>query len=537
MIKERIRKIIKKAIFKSFGKELSKIKIPVNFSQYDKFGDFSSPVSFQISKKLKKTPKKTAEIIIENIKKTKNHDIFQKIENRNGFINFFFHKRFLQKELLKIDKITQKKYLRNKDKTKKINIEFVSANPTGPLSLGNARGGFLGDALANILERIGFKVTREYYVNDKGEQIIALGHSVLGHKNAVYKGEYIKKLKKEIKEKDPEKVGKIASKIILAKMIKPTLKRAGIKFDIFFFESKLYQQNEVKKVLQKLKKKDFIYEKEGATWFKSKKFQDDKDRILIKKTKEPTYFLSDIAYLENKIKRGFNQLIFLWGADHAGYVKRIKGAFKALGYDERQLKIIIFQLVRLVKDGKKIRMSKRKGNIVTLDELLNEIDLDVARFFFLMKTPELHLDFDLEKAKEKSEKNPVYYIQYALARICSILRKSKKELKKQGLSVILKTKSLSKFLSYLEEPAELDLIKEIIKFPDILIDTSEDFQVQRICRYALSLAEKFHRFYKNCKVLVSNKELMISRIYLITITKNVLKETLKLLGISTPSKM
>ena len=331
---------------------------------------------------------------------------------------------------------------------KKAQVEFISANPTGPLTLGNGRGGFYGDVLANILAKTGFDVEREYYVNDVGEQIKKLGHSILDDEQAVYRGEYISDLRDKLDSRlrgndkkdggngkresgndnhDAEKIGKQAAEIIMQEMIMPTIeKKMKIKFDGYFNENSLYEDGKVDEIIDYLKEKKLAYEQEGALWFKSTQFGDEKDRVLIKADGEKTYLASDIAYLKNKFERKFNKLVYIWGADHHGYVGRIKAAASALGYNSDDIEIIIMQLVRLMSGGKEIRMSKRAGTYIALDELLDEISLDVARFFFLMYSPDTHMNFDLDLAKEHSQKNPVYYVQYAYARMHSIFKKSDK---------------------------------------------------------------------------------------------------------------
>ena len=300
----------------------------------------------------------------------------------------------------------------------------------------------------------------------------------------------------------------------------------GIKFDVWFSEKSLYKNKEVDKILNWLKKKKLTYKKGGAFWFRSTKFGDDKDRVLVRANGEKTYFASDIAYLKNKFERGFKHLIYFWGADHYGYLKRMEAAVEALGYKKEQAGFIIMQMVRLFEGGRQIRMSKRIGTYVTLEELIDQVGLDVARFFFLTRSPGSHLNFDLDLAKEKSEKNPVYYVQYAYARICSILRKSK-----------IKTKSNSTIVELLNHPSELSLIKQLIRFPEIIEDTAKDYQVQRLPNYALELVTAFHKFYEECRVLTDDKKLTQARLGLVGTTKIVLKNILDLMGISAPSKM
>jgi arginyl-tRNA synthetase len=520
MVRKEIKKLVEKAVKQLYKKS---VEVNVEQTQNSVFGDYSTNLAMV----LKKNPQEIAGAIESSL-------VFEKIEVKNGFINFFLSKDYLQKQVKEILKQGNKFGQIKTGKGKKINLEFISANPTGPLTLGNGRGGFCGDVLANILDKAGFKTTKEFYLNDAGEQVRKLGSSIagepLGEEGAFYKGPYIEELKKRmIKERTVGKAGEKAAKIILKEMIKPAIKKMKIKFDVWFSEKSLHKSGEIEKVLNCLRKKSLAYEKKGALWFKSSKFGDDKDRVLIKDNGQPTYLLSDIAYLKNKFERKFDLLFFFWGADHYGYVGRIKAAAEALGYSKDNLKIIITQLVRLIKKGKEIKMSKRAGIYITLDELIDEVGLDIARFFFLTRSLDAHLNFDLELAKEKSEKNPVYYVQYAYARICSILRKRKN---KNKLS-----KTTIKNLKLLNQPSELNLIKQLIKLPEIIEDVSRDYQVQRLPQYATDLAAAFHRFYKNCKVLDEGKKIEEARLSLALSTKIVLKNILDLMGISAPEKM
>jgi arginyl-tRNA synthetase len=529
MIREEIRKIIEKSI-----KELQKKgvfsafdipKIQVEQPEVKSRGDYATNIAMAIARENKKSPVETAENFKNQILSLKS-GIFEKIEIASpGFTNFFISKEYLQKQVEEILKKKDKFFQLNIGKGKKVNVEFISANPTGPLTLGNGRGGFCGDVLTNVLNKAGYKAKREYYINDVGEQIRKLGHSVINDAAAVYKGEYIDNLRKRVKGDNPDEVGQKAGKIILEEMIKPSVKRMGIKFDVWFSEKELYNKKEVKKVLEWLRNKDLAYEKDGALWFKSTKFKDDKDRVLIKANGETTYVASDAAYLKDKFNRGFEHLIYVWGADHYGYIERVKAMAEALGYKKEQTDFIIMQLVKLFEAGQEVRMSKRTGVYVVLDELIDEVGLDVARFFFLTKNPDTHLNFDLDLAKQQSEKNPVYYIQYAHARICSILRK------------INNLKPQTSNLKLLNHPNELELIKKLIQLPEIIEDTAIDYQVQRLPQYAVELATIFHQFYQKCWVITENKELSRNRLSLVLATKIVLKNTLDLMGISAPEKM
>jgi len=521
IVEKSIKELQKKGVFSAF--DIPKIKI--GQTEVKGRGDYSSSIAMNIAKENKRSPLETAEILKNQILSLKS-DIFEKIEIAGpGFINFFLSQEYLQNEVKEILKKKDKFGQLEMGKGKKINVEFVSANPTGPLTLGNGRGGFCGDVLTNVLNKAGFEAKREYYVNDTGEQIRKLGHSVLGDSEAVYKGDYIEELRKEIKGNNPEEVGQKAAEIIFEKMIKPSVKKMGINFDVWFFEKELYEKKQVEKALEVLKKKDLAYEKDGALWFRSTKFNDDKDRVLIKSDKETTYLASDAAYLKDKFDRGFDHLIYIWGADHFGYIERVKAMAEALGYKRDQIDVIIMQLVRLFEGGQEKRMSKRTGTYVVLDELIDEVGLDVARFFFLTRSPDTHLNFDLDLARQQSEKNPVFYVQYAHARICSILKKTN-SFNPQNSN-----------LQLLIHPSESELIKKLISLPEIIEDTANDYQVQRLPQYAVELATIFHQFYQNCRVISEDKDLSESRLSLVLATKIVLKNTLDLMGISAPEKM
>lgn len=524
MIRQALKELIKESI-KDLQKEkglLFDIKDPnIEFSKLKDHGDYSSNVALALAPFFKEKPMDLANLIKGKAEKGK---ITEKIEVKEpGFLNFFISSEKL-KETLK--GALKKDFGELKEKEERIQVEFISANPTGPLTLGNGRGAFFGDVMSNVLEKAGFEVKREYYVNDAGEQIKKLGYSVLNDERGEYKGDYIKEIKEKVKSKEAEQAGIEAGKIILEKMIKPNVESMRIRFDRWFSEKSLYEEGKVEKTINYLSEKGLTYQKDGALWFKTSSFGDDKDRVLIKKGGEKTYFASDIAYMKDKFERGFDLLIYVWGADHYGYIGRMKAACSALGYEKEQIKIIIMQLVRVMKEGKPVRMSKRKGEYATLKELIDEVGLDVARFFFIQRASNTHLNFDLSLAKERSEKNPVFYIQYAYARACNILKKSKtkRDLKKESLNLLS------------EEP-EMDLIRQISRFPEIIEDTSSDYQVQRIPNYAIELTSCFHRFYHKCRVISDSEEISEARILLVLAFQNTLKCTLDLMGISSPEKM
>ncbi|MBZ9577458.1 arginine--tRNA ligase [Patescibacteria group bacterium] len=516
MIRNDIRKLIEKAV-----KELG-FKVPevlVEEPREKAYGNYATNVAMTIGKE---DPIKIAEMIKSKIKS----NIIEKIDVvKPGFINFFISKEYLQEQVGEILKEKEKFGDLKLGKGKKVQVEFISANPTGPLTVGNARGGPFGDALGNILKKAGFNVEKAFYINNYGMQILALGNSVLKNKEAKYKGKYIDYLSKKIKGKDPYKAGEKAAKIIVDEMIKKTADRMGIKYDEWFSETKLHKSGEVDKVSEFLKKKGLAYKKEGALWFKSTKFGDNRDRVIIKKDSWKTYLAGDIAYHKYKFeKKKFDKVIDVWGADHAGDVFGLQAGMTAFGH-KGKLDIILLQFVTLLEKKKKIKMSKRRGVYVAMDELLDKVGADVTKFFFLQKSADTHLNFDVSIAKEQSEKNPVYYVQYAHARICSILRKAK------GFKFQVSSFRL------LDHPSELSLIKRLIRFPEIIGDTAKDYQVQRVPQYATDLATEFHKFYRDCKVISDDKELSQARLSLILATQTVLKNTLDLMGISAPKKM
>jgi len=535
MIRAEIKKLIQEAIRSHWDVDLELAEIKIDYPP-EGFGDYSTNAAMSLAKIAKSNPLEIAEDIASEILKQVQDGMFIEIKVvKPGFINFYLAPEFIRQAIVDINK--EKDNFGNLDigKEKKVQVEFISANPTGPLTLGNGRGGFYGDVLANILAKAGFNIEREYYVNDVGEQIKKLGHSVIGDDQAVYKGEYIdkllRKLDSRLRENDnlnTESVGKEAVKIIMEEMIKPTIEgKMEIKFDNYFNENSLYESGEVEKIIDYLKEKNLTERKEDALWFKATQFGDDKDRVLVKADGEKTYLASDVAYLKNKFERGFDKLIYIWGADHHGYVSRLKAAAKALEYNPDDVEIIIMQLVRLISKGKEVRMSKREGTYVEIEKLIDEVGLDVARFFFLMYSPGAHMNFDLDLAKERSQKNPVYYVQYAYARICSILDKSKNEREKTG-----------KNLGLLNHDSELKLIKQLIKFPEVIEDIAHDYQVHSLSHYALDLVKIFHKFYESCRVIdEKNPDLTQARLFLVEVTKIVLKNTLDLMGIFAPEKM
>ncbi len=518
MLKKKIEKLIKDIVKKDI-----RLEHPSN----PEFGDYSTNVAL--------TAKIDPEKIVDKLKA---HPLFEKVEKAGpGFINFFLSKQALQEELTEIIKQTNDYGQSDLGKGKKVQVEFISANPTGPLTVGNARGGPFGDALANILKKAGFKAEKAYYVNDYGKQIEIFCKGLEGKSREIEELYKTSELREEINdfrkkiENGELTLEKAKLKFIekRRRLIQKTTDKLGIKYDEWIFESDLYQSGRSDKVLKYLKEKGLIYPKEKAQWFKSSKLGDQRDRVLVKSDGSKTYLAGDIALHSYKFEeKKFDQVINILGADHHGDVPGLMAGVEALGH-KGKLEIILLQFVTVLDKGAKQKMSKRAGLYVTMDELLDKVSPDAIRFFFLQKSPDTHLNFDLDLAKEQSTKNPVYYVQYAHARICSILRKTNANL---GL------KGPNKALKALIYPAELNLIRQLIKFPEIIEETAQDYQVQRLPYYSLELANSFHRFYENCRVLdEKDKELSQARLGLIKATQIVLRNVLDLMGIQAPEKM
>jgi arginyl-tRNA synthetase len=513
-------------------------QINVERSADPKFGDYATNIALKIAPQAKKPPQTVAEILTKRLKEKIR---FAEIKIAPpGFINFYLLKEYLREQVEEVLEEGANFGSLDIGWSQKVQVEFISANPTGPLTLGNGRGGFFGDTLANVLKKAGFEVSRAYFINDAGYQVEILGHSILKDEQAQYRGKYIDDLRKQIESKldlPPKELGRLAAVIIWNSLIRPTIEeRMKINFDEWISEQEIRESDLPEKILEILKRKNLTYEKDGALWFKSTEFGDDKDRVLITSEKdgreqEATYVLPDAAcHYKKFVINKFDRVVDIWGADHHGYVARLQAFGKALGvWDENNLKIIIIQLVRLFKGGEEVKMSKRAGTYITLDELLENVPLDVARFFFLMYSTDTHMDFNLDLARERSEKNPVYYVQYAHARISSILKKAAAE--GAGFEESNKTFNL------LKETSEMGLIKQLIRFPEIVEDTAKDYQMQRLPQYSLDLVRAFHKFYEQCRVISEDKEKTRARLSLVEATRVVLKSTLALMGISAPEKM
>lgn len=519
--------------------------IDISYPPDGKFGHYSTNVAMQLAPVVHANPIEIAQRITGKLGTI---PAVVKIEVvQPGFINFFIDDRWLIQQVRSI--LTEKKRFGSSAVGKgiRVQVEFISANPTGPLHIGNGRGGFAGDTLANVLKLTGHTVQREYYVNDMGKQVDILAESVLrrywqhkgiksGYPEYCYQGAYVDELAKKLflpnyKLNNVQKLEEVREKIkgrILQRMISSIKtfceKKLGIKYDKWFSEKELYDSGQVDAVLAVLKERKLLYRSEGALWLRTKRFGDDKDRVLIKADGEPVYFLSDIAYHWNKFaERKFDKVIDVLGADHHGYIGRLQSVMKIFEFDAK-LDIIIAQLVRLVRDGKELKMSKRAGTFVLLEELIKEVGVDAARFFFLMYDFDTHMDFDLDLAKKQSRDNPVFYVQYAHARICSIITKAKE----------LKT-ALPKRGSVIE-PSEAALVRLLIRWPELLVDVSRSYQVSKLTTYATELATQFHVFYTRCRV-IENDSVNERRLNIVKATRIVLQNTLAAMGISAPDRM
>ena len=514
-------------------------------------GDLSTNIAMQLSRELRLKSLDIAHFIVDNLN-IKDSIIGEVEIVRPGFINFCLKENWLYQI---IDEIREKgeDYAKvNLGKGKKIQVEFVSVNPTGPLHIGHGKCAAVGDALSNILKAAGYKVEKEYYINDQGRQIDLLGQSVQVRYNNLlggrmefpadgYKGEYIIDIAQEVIEKfqdkykgrDDQESREFFKEFTLKNIlegIKEDLKDFGVEFDEWFSESSLYKQNKLQEVIKLLQQKGFLYKEKGALWLKTTAFGDEKDRVVIRENNIPTYFASDIAYHQDKYQRGFEKIIDIWGADHHGYIQRMKAAVQALGYPEDSLGILIVQFVTLIRDGKEVGMSTRGGEFITLKDLIKEVGKDVARYFFLMRSYDSHTEFDLDVAKSQSMENPVYYIQYAYARICSIIKKAEQAGVKMDKSKVSK-------LQLLDQEEEFELIKKLSSLKEVIKKSALTWKPHFLTTYLYDLASSFHKYYTVHRIITEDEELTRARLILIDCTRIVLFNSLKILGVSAPESM
>ncbi|MBT2570866.1 arginine--tRNA ligase [Planococcus sp. ISL-110] len=549
---EKVQHAIKTAFAQAIEKaELTTEPVEVRLeSPKDKAnGDYATNIAMQLTRLAKKPPRAIAEAIVENLDKDAAN--IQTVEIAGpGFINITIKKDYLL-DVIKTVLEQGADYGRSTaGGGERVQVEFVSANPTGDLHLGHARGSSVGDSLCNVLDLAGYEVSREYYINDAGNQINNLALSIearyfesLGKGDSMpengYRGQDIKDIADDLVKEHGDKFVSLTHeerfeafrqhglKVELAKL-QQDLEDFRVKFDVWYPESSLYNNGKIDDALAKLRANGHVYEEDGATWFRSTTFGDDKDRVLIKNDGTYTYLMPDVAYHEDKLQRGFDKLINVWGADHHGYIPRMKAAIEALGYDRDTLEVSIIQMVQLYKDGEKMKMSKRTGKAVTMRELVDLVGLDAVRYFFAMRSGDSHMDFDLDLAVSQSNENPVYYSQYAHARISSILRQAEE----QGLT------ASEDHLDLLTTEKEIDVLKKIGDFPQVIADAAKQRAPHRITAYIHELASHFHSFYNANKVLdASNVELTGARLALITSVKTTLANALKTVGVAAPEKM
>ena len=547
VLTDAIIKTAKNAIAAGVVKDGTLPEVQLTVPPKKEFGDFASNFAMQSARALRCNPRVLAQYIVENL----DCPYVKKAEIAGpGFINFYLNPDWVYDMLARIVEAGENYGNLPKASDEKIQMEYVSANPTGPLHVGHGRGAAVGSALANLLKATGYDVEQEYYINDAGNQMNNLARSV----NA----RYLELLGKEIEfpedgyhghdiidtaqriinkygdrflqmeeEERLEEFKTIAYQEKLA-ALKEDLERFNVRFDVWFSEKTLHEANKIKEACDRLLEKGYMYEQDGALWLKSTAFGDDKDRVVIRDNGVPTYFAADIAYHANKFGRGFDRVINLWGADHHGYIARMKAAMQCMGYQPEQLEILILQMVRLLRDGQEVKMSKRTGQSVTLNELIDEVGTDAARFFFVMRSIDSQLDFDLDLAKKKSNDNPVFYVQYAHARICSIMR----QVAEAGIKV--QGKGDYKLLT---EPVEVDLIKKLGEYPEMLATAAKERAVQQVAHYVYDLAGLFHSAYNQCRILGVNEDLQQARLAMVMAVGHVVRHALSILGVSAPEKM
>ena len=544
MIKEKIYKKIKNAL-KSLDIVKSNVIIQDPRNQQDV--DYATNIAMLLSKELKKPPIDIASNIVNKIK-SQDDGFFDDVSIAGpGFINFKVSaNEYLKNISLIVDRGS--KYGRSEiGKGKNALIEFVSANPTGPLTIGHGRGAIIGEFASTILDWNGYKVEREYYFNNAGRQMRVLAESVYARYQDIlnqeasfpedgYKGEYIYDIAENLKNTYSDQYAnsnnqdfiKDYSEKIIFEQIKETLEKIGIIFDNFFNENQLYKNKEIYRVVDSLKEKNLIYEKEGATWLKATELGLNQDRVLIKSSGEPTYRLPDIAYHKNKFERNYDIIVDVFGADHLDAYPDVLGACKALGYDSSKVRVLVHQFVTVQENGKPIKMSTRKANFISLDDLIDEVGSDVVKYFFAMRGMNSHLNFDLGLAKDESDQNPVFYIQYAYARAINILKKANDD----GLSL-----EESFDYSLLNSKEEILLTKSLLIFPDLIKKAGDSMEPQLIANYLMEIASNFHHYYAKHKVITDKKDLSIARLNLINAVRQVLYNGLSILNISTPKKM
>ena len=525
-------------------------EIKIEYPKDTKFGDYSTPFALESARLIKKSPMETGEILKKYIK---DNDIVGEVDVvKPGFINIFVSFKYLFEGIKKALSEDHLYGRRSKTNPIRYNIEFVSANPTGPLNVVSARAAAIGDTIANLIEANGDSADREFYVNDYGNQVNLLGLSVIERIKEIkgedftfpdegYHGEYIKEIALWIIDnfsseltsfKESNEAIEFASRKAIeynVKTQKKDLEDFNVIFKQWFFENTLHINGDVLKAYDILKKNDFIYDEEGKKIFRSSVFGDDKDRVVIRDDERPTYLMADIAYHNDKLTRGYDRVIDIWGPDHHGYIARLSGAVQALGYEKEKFKVLLAQQVNLIMDGESVKMSKRLGNFSTMRELIEEVGVDVSRYFFIMRSLDSHLDFDLSLAKKNSSENPVFYLQYAHARICSIFREAEKREISYNPSAAVP--------ELLNTPLAITLMKLIAKFPEEITDAAESFEPHRIASFLIKIAQSYHRFYTEHRILGDDIDSTQTYLILSDAVRIVIRNGLKILGVSAPESM
>nr|MEE4266635.1 arginine--tRNA ligase [Candidatus Krumholzibacteria bacterium] len=539
-------------------------------------GDLSTNLAMMLGRRLKRNPRELAGEIAAAVEFPK--DVIESVEIAGpGFINFRVARPYQVQQLLDVYDPDGALQEIKTGGGKRINVEFISANPTGPLNIVSARAGAFGMCMVRLLDAVGYDAHAEYYVNDAGRQVKLLGQSLRAHYLQLagesvefpengYRGNYLEIMAQELMEQDTAAIQKAAkafddesfqrisapegnasdwqklpeeesvrcfSKYALMKILswqRETCRRFGLRFETWYFESELHETKRIERALDRLKKLEAVYEEEGAIWFKATEYGDEKDRVLMRADGMPTYFLADIAYHFHKYQRGFEHAIDFWGPDHHGYIQRMQGAMEALDISSDWLEVQILQQVTFLEDGKNIEMSKRKGQFVTMDALINEVGADVAKYIFLTRKPNSHLDFDLKKATEESRDNPVFYWKYAHARTCSLMRRAAE----QGVTL---TEPSAESLMRLETEWEWNLVRELIRLPLVIVSAAQSREPHRLAAYVAEVAELFHKFWHECKILDQEEDVMEARLHLSMITQRVLQTVAELIGVSAPEHM
>nr|MBO2469113.1 arginine--tRNA ligase [Bacillota bacterium] len=550
-VKARLVTELKKAALAALGIEENALpEIQLDVPRDKAHGDYATNLAMQLTRVAKQPPRQIAEAIVSRFDPAAAG--VKRVEVAGpGFINLFLDNSYLADVVREVLAMGEAYGKADVGRGQKVQVEFVSANPTGSLHVGHARGAALGDALCNLLEMAGYDVTREYYINDAGNQIAKLAQSIeIRYRQALgedvpmiadgYHGDDIVEFGRELAREHGDALLKLPEEERLAffrryglekemAKIKRDLADFGVRFDVWYSETSLYESGKVEAILNELAERGHTYEKDGAVWFRSTAFGDDKDRVLVKSDGTYTYLTPDIAYHDDKFKRGFDKVINIWGADHHGYIPRMKAAMAALGYDPDRLVVLINQIVRLYQNGEEVRMSKRTGKAVTLRELMDEVGVDAMRYFLTARSPDTHLDFDLDLAVSQSNENPVYYVQYAHARICSVFRQAAE----QGIALADPPAGLHR----LTEEKEVDLMKKLAAFPEEIVAAAEALEPHRIVRYVYDLAALFHSYYNAERILTDDAELTQGRLALAKAVQTVLRNGLRLIGVSAPERM